>query len=63
MLLHLSHFRLNSYAVLVVSKQKGIALVFKTDLLQNDVERERENSEFVYRYKQTKVLRRGALGP
>ena len=38
MLLHLSHFRLNSYAVLVVSKQKGIALVFKTDLLQNDVD-------------------------
>ena len=35
MLLRLSHFRLNSYIVLVVSKQKGITLVFKTDPLQN----------------------------
>jgi len=35
MLLRLSHFRLNSYVVLVVSKQKGITLVFKTDPLQN----------------------------
>lgn len=35
MLLRLSNFRLNSYVVLVVSKQKGITLVFKTDPLQN----------------------------
>ena len=35
MLLRLSHFRLNSYVVLVVSRQKGITLVFKTDPLQN----------------------------
>lgn len=35
MLLRLSHFRLCSYVVLVVSKQKGITLVFKTDPLQN----------------------------
>ena len=35
MLLRLSHFKLNSYIVLVVSKQKGITLVFKTDPLQN----------------------------
>ena len=35
MLLRLSHFRLNSYVVLVVSKQKGITLVFKTDPLQH----------------------------
>jgi distribution and morphology protein 34 len=33
--LRLSHFKLNSYVVLVVSKQKGITLVFKTDPLQN----------------------------
>ncbi|KAF8592661.1 hypothetical protein K439DRAFT_28031 [Ramaria rubella] len=35
MLLRLSHFVLNAYVVLVVSKQKGITLVFKTDPLQN----------------------------
>jgi hypothetical protein len=35
MLLRLSQFRLNSYVVLVVSKQKGCTLVFKTDPLQN----------------------------
>jgi distribution and morphology protein 34 len=35
MLLRLSHFRLSSYVVLVVSKQKGITLVFKTDPLQH----------------------------
>ncbi|KAF8265713.1 hypothetical protein EI94DRAFT_1556601, partial [Lactarius quietus] len=35
MLLRLSNFRLSSYVVLVVSKQKGITLVFKTDPLQN----------------------------
>ncbi|KAK7696293.1 hypothetical protein QCA50_000947 [Cerrena zonata] len=35
MLLRLSNFKLNSYVVLVVSKQKGITLVFKTDPLQN----------------------------
>jgi distribution and morphology protein 34 len=35
MLLRLSQFKLNSYVVLVVSKQKGITLVFKTDPLQN----------------------------
>ena len=35
MLMRLSHFRLSSYVVLVVSKQKGITLVFKTDPLQN----------------------------
>ncbi|EAU84428.2 hypothetical protein CC1G_01424 [Coprinopsis cinerea okayama7 len=33
--LRLSHFRLSSYVVLVVSKQKGITIVFKTDPLQN----------------------------
>ena len=33
--LRLSNFRLNAYVVLVVSKQKGITLVFKTDPLQN----------------------------
>ncbi|OSX59435.1 hypothetical protein POSPLADRAFT_1126701, partial [Postia placenta MAD-698-R-SB12] len=33
--LRLSHFKLNSYVVLVVSRQKGITLVFKTDPLQN----------------------------
>jgi mitochondrial distribution and morphology protein 34 len=35
MLLRLSHFKLNSYVVLVVSKQKGITVVFKTDPLQH----------------------------
>ncbi|KAH8094934.1 hypothetical protein BXZ70DRAFT_346208 [Cristinia sonorae] len=35
MLLRLSHFKLDSYIVLVVSKQKGITLVFKTDPLQH----------------------------
>ncbi|PCH40889.1 hypothetical protein WOLCODRAFT_143278 [Wolfiporia cocos MD-104 SS10] len=35
MLLRLSHFKLNSYVVLVVSRQKGITIVFKTDPLQN----------------------------
>ncbi|KAF9651733.1 hypothetical protein BDM02DRAFT_3162580 [Thelephora ganbajun] len=35
MLLRLSHFKLNSYVVLVVSKHKGITLVFKTDPLQH----------------------------
>ncbi|KAF6762032.1 mitochondrial distribution and morphology protein 34 [Ephemerocybe angulata] len=35
MLLRLSQFRLSSYVVLVVSKQKGITIVFKTDPLQN----------------------------
>ena len=35
MLLRLSHFKLNSYVVLVVSKQKGITLVFKTDPLEH----------------------------
>lgn len=35
MLLRLSHFKLRSIIVLVVSKQKGITLVFKTDPLQN----------------------------
>ncbi|TEB30125.1 hypothetical protein FA13DRAFT_1764616 [Coprinellus micaceus] len=35
MLLRLSHFKLSSYVVLVVSKQKGITIVFKTDPLQN----------------------------
>ena len=35
MLLRLSHFQLNSYVVLVVSKRKGITIVFKTDPLQH----------------------------
>jgi distribution and morphology protein 34 len=35
MLLRLGNFRLSSYVVLVLSKQKGITLVFKTDPLQN----------------------------
>lgn len=35
MLLRLSNFKLNAYVVLVVSKPKGITLVFKTDPLQN----------------------------
>ncbi|KIL70321.1 hypothetical protein M378DRAFT_156426 [Amanita muscaria Koide BX008] len=35
MLLRLSHFKLSSYVVLVISKQKGITLVFKTDPLQH----------------------------
>ena len=35
MLLRLSGFKLNSYVVLVVSRQKGITLVFKTDPLQH----------------------------
>lgn len=35
MLLRLSNFKLSSYVVLVVSKPKGITLVFKTDPLQN----------------------------
>ena len=35
MLLRLSQFKLRSIVVLVVSKQKGITLVFKTDPLQN----------------------------
>ncbi|CAK5262859.1 unnamed protein product [Mycena citricolor] len=35
MLLRLSHFKLSSYVVLVVSKQKGITIVFKTDPLQS----------------------------
>ncbi|KIY73863.1 hypothetical protein CYLTODRAFT_433938 [Cylindrobasidium torrendii FP15055 ss-10] len=35
MLLRLSHFKMRSIVVLVVSKQKGITLVFKTDPLQS----------------------------
>ncbi|KAG7097370.1 hypothetical protein E1B28_004720 [Marasmius oreades] len=35
MLLRLSHIKLRAIVVLVVSKQKGITLVFKTDPLQN----------------------------
>lgn len=35
MLLRLGNFRLSSYVVLVLSKEKGITLVFKTDPLQN----------------------------
>ncbi|KAG8890474.1 ERMES complex subunit [Tulasnella sp. 332] len=35
MLLRLSNFKLNAYVVLVVSKQRGITLVFKTDPLQS----------------------------
>ena len=35
MLLRLSQFRLNSYVVLVVSRQKGITLVFK-DAVQTE---------------------------
>lgn len=35
MLLRLSHIKLSSYVVLVVSRSKGITLVFKTDPLQN----------------------------
>lgn len=48
MLLRLSHFRLDSYVVLVVSKQKGITLVFKTGAESNTAEsRTRETDETI----------------
>lgn len=56
MLLRLSHFRLNAYVVLVVSKQKGITLVFKTDPLQNvDVSSTFDSIAVIQKYIQREI--------
>ncbi|CAE6424699.1 unnamed protein product [Rhizoctonia solani] len=54
--LRLSHFRLNAYVVLVVSKQKGITLVFKTDPLQNvDVSSTFDSIAVIQKYIQREI--------
>lgn len=54
--LRLSHFRLNAYVVLVVSKQKGITLVFKTDPLQNvDVNSTFDSIAVIQKYIQREI--------
>ena len=56
MLLRLSHFVLNGYVVLVVSKQKGITLVFKTDPLQNvDVNSTFDSIAVIQKYIQKEI--------
>ncbi|KIJ37455.1 hypothetical protein M422DRAFT_100742, partial [Sphaerobolus stellatus SS14] len=56
MLLRLSHFVLNGYVVLVVSKQKGITLVFKTDPLQNvDVNSTFDSIAVIQKYIQREI--------
>src|ERR1700733_10171286 len=56
MLLRLSHFKLSSYVVLVVSKQKGITLVFKTDPLQNvDVNSTFDSIAVIQKYIQKEI--------
>lgn len=56
MLLRLSHFVLNAYVVLVVSKQKGITLVFKTDPLQNvDVNSTFDSIAVIQKYIQREI--------
>ncbi|KDQ08830.1 hypothetical protein BOTBODRAFT_118025 [Botryobasidium botryosum FD-172 SS1] len=56
MLLRLSNFKLNAYVVLVVSKQKGITLVFKTDPLQNvDVNSTFDSIAVIQKYIQREI--------
>ncbi|KAF9514748.1 hypothetical protein BS47DRAFT_1392182 [Hydnum rufescens UP504] len=56
MLLRLSNFKLNAYVVLVVSKQKGITLVFKTDPLQNvDVSSTFDSIAVIQKYIQREI--------
>jgi distribution and morphology protein 34 len=56
MLLQLSHFKLSSYVVLVVSKQKGITLVFKTDPLQNvDINSSFDSLAVIQKYIQKEI--------
>jgi distribution and morphology protein 34 len=56
MLLRLSHFKLSSYVVLVVSKQKGITLVFKTDPLQNvDINSTFDNIAVIQKFIQREI--------
>ena len=56
MLLRLSHFELSSYVVLVVSKQKGITLVFKTDPLQNvDINSTFDSISVIQKFIQTEI--------
>ncbi|KAJ7639268.1 hypothetical protein FB45DRAFT_1134554 [Roridomyces roridus] len=56
MLLRLSHFKLSSYVVLVVSKQKGITLVFKTDPLQSvDINSTFDSIEVIQKFIQREI--------
>ena len=56
MLLRLSHFKLNSYVVLVVSKQKGITIVFKTDPLQHvDINSTFDSIAVIQKFIQTEI--------
>ena len=56
MLLRLSNFKLNAYVVLVLSKQKGITLVFKTDPLQNvDVNSTFDSIAVIQKYIQREI--------
>jgi distribution and morphology protein 34 len=56
MLLRLSHFKLNAVVVLVVSKQKGMTLVFKTDPLQNvDVNSTFDSIAVIQKYIQREI--------
>ncbi|KAF7302108.1 Mitochondrial distribution and morphology protein 34 [Mycena indigotica] len=56
MLLRLSNFKLNSYVVLVVSKQKGITLVFKTDPLQSvDINSTFDSIEVIQKFIQREI--------
>ena len=54
--LRLSNFKLNAYVVLVVSKTKGITLVFKTDPLQNvDVNSTFDSIAVIQKYIQKEI--------
>ncbi|KAF8309170.1 hypothetical protein DL93DRAFT_2046848, partial [Clavulina sp. PMI_390] len=54
--LRLSNFKLNAYVVLVVSKSKGITLVFKTDPLQNvDVSSTFDSIAVIQKYIQKEI--------
>jgi len=54
--LRLSNFKLNAYVVLVVSKTKGITLVFKTDPLQNvDVSSTFDSIAVIQKYIQKEI--------
>ncbi|KAJ7228205.1 hypothetical protein GGX14DRAFT_412285 [Mycena pura] len=56
MLLRLSNFKLSSYVVLVVSKQKGITLVFKTDPLQSvDISSTFDSIEVIQKFIQREI--------
>ncbi|KZT42991.1 hypothetical protein SISSUDRAFT_1125230 [Sistotremastrum suecicum HHB10207 ss-3] len=56
MKLRLSNFKLSAYVVLVVSRQKGITLVFKTDPLQNvDVNSTFDSIAVIQKYIQREI--------